>query len=40
MSETTKVTPDYSFDEGLRLQRVAHILPTSENAENGYLVVM
>ena len=34
MSETTKVTPDYSFDEGLRLQRVAHILPTSENAEN------
>ena len=34
MNETTKVTPDYSFDEGLRLQRVAHILPTSENAEN------
>lgn len=34
MSEATKVTPDYGFDEGLRLQRVSHILPTSENAEN------
>ncbi len=34
MSEATKITPDYGFDEGLRLQRVAHILPASENAEN------
>lgn len=34
MSEATKITPDYGFDEGLRLQRVSHILPTSENTEN------
>ena len=34
MSETTKVTPDYSFDEGLRLERVSHIVPAAEGTEN------
>ena len=34
MSETAKITPDYSFDEGLRLERVSHIVPAAEGTEN------
>ena len=34
MSETAKITPDYSFDDGLRLKRVSHIMPTAEGTEN------
>ena len=34
MSETAKITPDYSFDEGLRLERVSHIVPAVEGTEN------
>lgn len=34
MSETAKTTPDYSFDEGLRLERVSHIVPAAEGTEN------
>lgn len=34
MNEKCNTTIDYSFDDGLRLERVSHIVPTAEGTEN------
>ena len=34
MNEKCNTTIDYGFDDGLRLKRVSHIVPTAEGAEN------
>lgn len=34
MNEQCNTTIDYGFDDGLRLKRVSHIVPTAEGAEN------
>lgn len=34
MNEKCNTTIDYDFDDGLRLERVSHIVPTAEGTEN------
>ena len=34
MNERCNTTIDYGFDDGLRLERVSHIVPTAEGTEN------
>lgn len=34
MNEKCNTTIDYGFDDGLRLKRVSHIVPTAEGTEN------
>lgn len=34
MNEKCNTTIDYGFDDGLRLKRVSHIMPTAEGTEN------
>ena len=34
MNEKCNTTIDYGFDDGLRLERVSHIVPAAEGTEN------